>query len=114
MYFILFTRIYYVSTICSKELFYYYKPSILQCNGKCECGVFIPNKKDGTPIASTNAKIYKGSSSPNNERYPWYVHVLECGANEAIDHCFNSGGTLISKKHILTCAHCIKHVLQQK
>ena len=88
--------------------------NFLQCNGKCECGVFIPNKKDVTPSASTNAKIYKGSSSPNNERYPWYVHVLECGADEAIDHCFNSGGTLISKKHILTCAHCIKHVLQQK
>ena len=41
-----------------------------QCNGECDCGVF--NKKHVSP-ASTNAKIYKGSNSPNNLRYPWYV-----------------------------------------
>ena len=58
----------------------------------------------------SNAKIYMGSSSPNNLRYPWYIHVLQCEPKQPFDECYMSGGTLISKRHVLTCAHCVQHV----
>ena len=62
-----------------------------------------------TPTTS-NAKIYMGSSSSNNLRYPWYIHVLQCGPKQPFEECVMGGGTLISKRHIVTCAHCVKHV----
>ena len=87
-----------------------------QSNANCDCGKFTPSalhmSQDQT-LLGNNAKIYMGSNSPNNLRYPWYVHVLQCGPNEPMDECIMSGGTLISIRHVLTCAHCVQWVLHK-
>ena len=74
-----------------------------QCDAECDCGSFHTTT---TSIASKNSRIWKGFHAPSR-RYPWYVHVLEFHNKDQVQ---SSGGTLISKKHVLTCAHCVKHI----
>ena len=75
---------------------------VLKCDAACDCGTF----QTAIPTASKNSKIWKGFDAPSR-RYPWYVHVKEFYKKIEVQ---SSGGTLISKKHVLTCAHCVKHI----
>ena len=82
--------------------------AILQeCHGKCDCGTY----PYGDPSA-INSRIWNGNDA-NKLRYPWYIHIKEYeNPDPDPDSGTASGGTLISKKHVLTCAHCVKFVLQ--
>ena len=77
--------------------------AISQCQDECDCGTFRSSSK--------NSRISNGNSSPNNLRYPWYIHIKEYNISNPGQPGTASGGTLISKKHVLTCAHCVKYVM---
>ena len=71
--------------------------SIFKSEKTCSCGKFSVTKRD----AIENARIYNGRDAKDGQ-YPWYIFL------KIVDKkCRNScGGSLISKKHILTAAHC--------
>ena len=53
--------------------------------GGCECG-----------LANGHSEIFGGVEAKPHE-YPWNVYVATVGC----------GGSLISKQHVLTAAHCV-------
>ena len=73
---------------------------VSRCGAECDCGTFE------TITTSQNSRIWNGFDAPSR-RYPWYVHIKEFHKKKEVQ---SSGGTLISKKHVLTCAHCVKHI----
>ena len=76
-----------------------------KCIGKkCDCGTFQTSSK--------NSRIWNGNNAPNNKRYCWYIHIKQYQNKNPGPSDDASGGTLISKKHVLTCVHCVKLVLQ--
>ena len=80
-----------------------------QCPGKpsgkkCDCGTFQTSSK--------NSRIWSGNNAPDNKRFPWYIHIKQYQNKDPGPSDNASGGTLISKKHVLTCVHCVKLVLQ--
>ena len=66
---------------------------------KCDCGTF------GTD--AQNNRIYNGKTS-REDRYPWQIFLLIDTDNENGNDKFSydCGGSLISRRHILTAAHC--------
>ena len=62
---------------------------------ECQCGQFL----------TSNSRIFNGNNSTIKGRYPWHVHLKI--SFEAFDGEFTCGGVLISKKHVVTTAHCI-------
>ena len=79
---------------------------ISQCHGKsrgkCDCGTF--------QTSLINSRIWNGNNA-TKLRYPWYIHIKEYKESDP-GTASASGGTLISKKHVLTCAHCVKHIIK--
>ena len=78
-----------------------------QCPGKCigkkcDCGTFQTSSK--------NSRIWNGNNA-TKLRYPWYIHIKEYKESDP-GTASASGGTLISKKHVLTCAHCVEHIIE--
>ena len=68
----------------------------------CNCGRF-----DGRNSKS-NSRIYNGHDAPLG-RFPWQILVK---VTNTISKSFvNYGGVIISKKHIVTCAHCLKPIV---
>ena len=79
-----------------------------QCPGKrkgkkCDCGTF--------QTSLINSRIWNGNNA-TKLRYPWYIHIKEYKESDPAGTASASGGTLISKKHVLTCAHCVKHIIK--
>ena len=71
--------------------------SLYHCK-KCQCGQKLRLK--------SNARIFNGQSveADDDEQFPYYVYIqFNTESKEVADYEF--GGALISKKHILTCAH---------
>ena len=67
----------------------------------CSCGKFSVAKRD----AIENGRIYNGREAKDGQ-YPWYIFLKIVHKKCPNDACNNCGGSLISKKHILTAAHC--------
>ena len=62
---------------------------------KCNCGQQFRLK--------SNARIFNGQDA-DDLQFPYYVYIqFNTESKEVADYEF--GGALISKKHILTCAH---------
>ena len=71
--------------------------SLYHCK-MCHCGQQFRLK--------SNARIFNGQSVEvdDDEQFPYYVYIqFNTESKEVADYEF--GGALISKKHILTCAH---------
>ena len=68
--------------------------SLYHCK-KCHCGQQFRLK--------SNARIFNGQDA-DDLQFPYYVYIqFNTESKEVADYEF--GGALISKKHILTCAH---------
>ena len=68
--------------------------SLYHCK-KCQCGRQSRLK--------SNARIFNGEDA-DELQYPYYVYIqFNMESNKVAD--YEWGGALISKKHILTCAH---------
>ena len=74
--------------------------SISKSEKTCSCGKFSVAKRD----ANENARIYNGRDAKDGQ-YPWYI-FLKIVDKKCPDGGCVCGGSLISKKHILTAAHC--------
>ena len=74
--------------------------SISKSEKTCSCGKFSVAKRD----ANENARIYNGRDAKDGQ-YPWYIFlkIIDKKSKTGGGVC---GGSLISKKHILTAAHC--------
>ena len=64
----------------------------------CNCGKFS-KAKDRT---LQNTRIYNGRDADHKD-YPWQILLKIVATNKILKTC---GGSLISRKHILTAAHC--------
>ena len=53
----------------------------------------------------TNARIYRAEVSPKN-RFPYHIEILLDFEWDVYEMKHRCAGVLISKKHILTNAHC--------
>ena len=53
----------------------------------------------------TNARIYRAEVSPKN-RFPYHIEILLHFEWDVYEMKHRCAGVLISKKHILTNAHC--------
>ena len=81
------------------EMYFYYL-SVIDCKKdktKCECGIPLPTSKK----TINNARIFNGKDAAPNQ-FPWQVFFE---IKVTIDNIVGGGAVLVSKKHILTCAH---------
>ena len=66
------------------------------CAKKCQCGKIE---------SSSSARIFKGKDASVNQ-FPWQIYKEIYFADESgKEKMSRGGGTLISKKHVLTTAH---------
>ena len=71
--------------------------SLYHCK-KCQCGQKLRLK--------SNARIFNGQSVEvdDDEQFPYYVYIQFNAESKEVND-YEWGGALISKRHILTCAH---------
>ena len=83
---------------------YFYYISVIYCKKdktKCECGIPLPASKK----TQNNARIFNGKDAAPKQ-FPWQVffEIKVKKDDNSIDYSAG-GAVLVSKKHILTCAH---------
>lgn len=79
------------------------KPSSYRSDKDYECGIMPPQI----------TKYVANGKSTENRLWPWHVQIVITGNHESDSETY-CGGTLISKKYILTAAHCYDDVLHNK
>ena len=80
-------------------MFFHYLIVILAISEEVNCFRIIRTKN------RNNARIFNGQTASKNQ-FPWHV-FLEITFKDKRSK--TGGGVLISKKHILTCAHVFYH-----
>ena len=73
----------------------------VQTSSACECGV----------TRSQMSRIYRGQSAQRFQ-FPWQILILIKFRSSSLE--FKYGGVLVSKRHIVTCAHCLEKFMEQK
>ena len=80
---------------------------------KCTCGFhkYSAKKNLESPIDHTksSSRIFDGRDAPY-DRFPWQIMITiaETKPGQPIEISVWCGGVVISKKHILTAAHCLE------
>ena len=64
---------------------------------ECECGRYFSS--------SSNSRIYGGQNTTDHGRYPW--QLLLSIKWKGFKHSGTCTGVLISRRHVLTAAHCV-------
>ena len=67
------------------------------------CQYYCKNCKCGQFKLKSNSRIFNGKDA-DDYQYPYCVYIEFNTKSEEVDD-YEWGGALISKKHILTCAH---------
>ncbi|GAB0093561.1 hypothetical protein DMENIID0001_087200 [Sergentomyia squamirostris] len=79
-----------------------FPPLLVQYTNEAECPSLNYNYKCGRLAESSNyPMIFAGSET--NKKYPWYVALTYNGEKPV-----QCGGTLITRRHVLTAAHCFE------